>query len=127
MADNYLEKKYEDLRNGRNIIKRVNPSLDSLLSRTAVSASASDPSYKVRKAQLDAMLGSAARLGYDCEARCDESKGELFISCKDSVCLGRLCLAAELKAAELKLSTSTQITKDADEGSLVSAIIQVFR
>ena len=40
MADNYLEKKYEQFKNGPTVIRKVNPSLDTLLHRISDAAPA---------------------------------------------------------------------------------------
>lgn len=42
MADNYLEKKFEQLRSGRPVYRKVNPSLDSLLTELSRQPHADD-------------------------------------------------------------------------------------
>lgn len=127
MADNYLEKKFEDLRSGRQVIKRVNPSLDSLLSRIGSADAGSPSSYQIKKAQLDAVSTSVLRLQVPCHISCDEAAASISLSCRDAFCLGRLCLAAELKAAELKFSTSITIKEDAEGEFPIGALISFYR
>ena len=51
MADNYLEKKFEELREKRPVIKRNHLSLDTLLRRNR-SYRGYDPSRKVTREEL---------------------------------------------------------------------------
>ena len=111
MADNYLEKKYEEYLHGKSIVRRDNPSLDSLLGRLAGPQDRTDESYSVKQAQLDAVLRSAARLGLDAEASSDESKGLVRLRCRTPEDLGALILAVRLKAAELNLHSSTVLRR----------------
>ena len=128
MADNYLEKKYEDFQKSRNVtIRKVNPSLDSLISKNACPQTATETDYKVKKAQMDAMLATAGRLGIDFSGCSDEGAASLTINCRDSFSLGRVCLAAELKAIELRLSTKVELKENADKEFPAGAIIHVFR
>ena len=55
MADNYLEKKYEELQEKRPVIKRTNPSLDTLLRRNR-SYRGYDPSRVVTREELMKMV-----------------------------------------------------------------------
>ena len=122
MADNYLEKKYDEYLHGKNIIRRANPSLDSLLSRVSGQQEQTAPDYRVKQAQLDAVIRSAERLGLDAEFSSDEGRGLVSIRCSTPEDLGALVLAARLKAAELGLHSRPALQKH--EGQ---AEITIFR
>lgn len=126
MADNYLEKKYEDFQKGRSVIRKVNPSLDSLLSTVGAKTGRNDSTYKVKNAQLEAAIKSAGRLCEDFEASCDESTGTISLKCTDEYTLGRILLAVELKLAELKLQSSIK-KKGTGPIGCASALIYVFK
>ena len=122
MADNYLEKKYDEYLHGKNIIRRANPSLDSLLSRVSGQQEQTAPDYRVKQAQLDAVIRSAERLGLDAEFSSDEGRGLVSIRCSTPEDLGALVLAARLKAAELGLHSRPALQEH--EGQ---AEITIFR
>ncbi len=122
MADNYLEKKYDEYLHGRNIIRRANPSLDSLLSRVSGQQEQTAPDYRVKQAQLDAVIRSAERLDLDAEFSSDEGRGLVSIRCSTAEDLGALVLAARLKAAELGLHSRPALQEH--EGQ---AEITIFR
>lgn len=111
MADNYLEKKSEELSRGRTVIRKANPSLDTLLKR--LSAPAGDPAYAVKTAQLEAAVRSASYLR---EASCavfetDEERAVVTVSgVVDATAEGAVSLAVRLKAAELHLGTDVSHT-----------------
>lgn len=126
MADNFLEKKYEDLRNGRQVIRKINASLDSLLSKSAESTQFESPDYKVKKAQLEAIIASASRLGLEFSAQAFEKDSSICLSCKDDFILGQLCLAMRLKACELKLQSLVK-KKDTGSDDGAGAIISIFK
>ena len=65
MADNYLEKKFEDLRSGRPVIRKAGRSLDSLLGDAASPPAGEDAGYRVDRAQTGAAVASARRLGFE--------------------------------------------------------------
>lgn len=124
MADNYLEKKYEELQHGRPVVRRSTPSLDTLVRRTA-DRHANDASYVVKQAQLDAMVRTAAMLGADVSLTADERTASIVASCASPmgmIALGKVLLAIRLKAAELSLNTSEDIASDG-----LSAVVKVFR
>ena len=123
MADNYLEKRSEELSRGKTVIRRSNPSLDSLLKslRTKVS----DPSYVVKQAQLDALVRSASLLGADATFRTDEASATISLECPDPLTAGECLLALRLKAAELKLGS--RIDSLCDKGGKFSAVLSLFR
>ena len=62
MADNYLEKREEELRRGKPSVRLANPSLDTLITRISGHTEATDTSYVVKEAQLEAITRSADRL-----------------------------------------------------------------
>lgn len=102
MADNYLEKKYEEWKNGKPAVRRTNPSLETLLKRLGDIAEP-DFSYTVKQVQLDAIVRAAGLLGGELEYRCDESQSSITISGKDSFAMAQAILVMRLKAAELRL------------------------
>ena len=48
MADNYLEKKYDEFLHGKNVVRKVNPTLDGLLGRLAGENMVEDSGYLVK-------------------------------------------------------------------------------
>lgn len=111
MADNFLEKKYEELRQGRPVIRRTAPSLDSLLSSACARQPEADCGYRVDKAQTEAALASAHRLGIDFEASYSDP-ALLTLRCRNSYELGAVCTAARLKLAELRLHAELRLSDD---------------
>lgn len=106
MADNYLENKFDEYRHGKSIIRKVNPSLDFLLSYVAEDIESEDCGYEVKQAQLDSAVRSASRLGTGVEFLTDESNAEITLRSDSELELGEALLAVRLKAAELKLRCS---------------------
>ena len=106
MADNYLEKKYDEFLHGKSVVRKVNPTLDGLLGRLAAENKAEDSGYLVKQAQLDAVVRSASLLALDVEFETDETRAEIRLHSNSAFALGQATLACRLKAAELHLSTS---------------------
>lgn len=104
MADNYLEKREEELRRGKPSVRLANPSLDTLITRISGHTEATDTSYVVKEAQLEAITRSADRLRGECSLHMDEASASIQAHCREPFILGQKVLAMELKAAELKLS-----------------------
>ena len=123
MADNYLEKRSEELSRGKTVIRRSNPSLDSLLK--SLGTKVSDPSYVVKQAQLDALVRSASLLGADATFRTDEASATISLECPDPLTAGDCLLALRLKAAELKLGS--RIDSLCDKDGKFSAVLSLFR
>ena len=123
MADNYLEKRSEELSRGKTVIRKSNPSLDSLLK--SLGTKVSDPSYVVKQAQLDALVRSASLLGADATFRTDEASATLSLECPDPLTAGECLLALRLKAAELKLGS--RIDSLCDKDGKFSAVLSLFR
>ena len=123
MADNYLEKRSEELSRGKTVIRRSNPSLDSLLKNLGTKVS--DPSYVVKQAQLDALVRSASLLGADATFRTDEASATISLECPDPLTAGECLLALRLKAAELKLGS--RIDSLCDKDGKFSAVLSLFR
>lgn len=123
MADNYLEKRSEELSRGKTVIRKSNPSLDSLLK--SLGTNVSDPSYVVKQAQLDAMVRSASLLGADATFRTDEASATISLECPDPLTAGECLLALRLKAAELKLGS--RIDSLCDKDGKFSAVLSLFR
>ena len=123
MADNYLEKRSEELSRGKTVIRRSNPSLDSLLK--SLGTKVSNPSYVVKQAQLDALVRSASLLGADATFRTDEASATISLECPDPLTAGECLLALRLKAAELKLGS--RIDSLCDKDGKFSAVLSLFR
>ena len=124
MADNYLEKKYEELQRGKTVVRRSTPSLDTLV-RRMVEAHAQDGPYVVKQAQLDAMVRTAAMLGGAVSFAAEERTASIVASCPSPdgiAALGKALLAIRLKAAELSLYTTEETAADG-----LSAVVKVFR
>ena len=98
MADNYLEKKQEALRNGASVYVRNTPSLDTLIRRVA--GPVSDPSYEIKQAQLDAVVRSAS--SYSPESMFETTEGTIVIS---GVGAAQAAVIARLKSAELGIKS----------------------
>lgn len=96
MADNYLEKKQDALRNGASVYVRNTPSLDTLIRR--IGGPVSDPSYEIKQAQLDAMVRSALLYSPATTAETDVLSGSIRFS---GDCASQAAAIARLKAAEL--------------------------
>lgn len=132
MADNYLEKKYEELKRGKPVVRRSTPSLDTLFKRLA-SAADIDLSYTVKQAQLDALVRSAGRLGDDCVFETFETSANsaaiVRISCPCGPwSLAQAVLAVRLKAAELGLDSSVETVPPSElSGSPACATVIIFR
>lgn len=123
MADNYLEKRSEELSRGKTVIRRSNPSLDSLLK--SLGTKVSDPTYVVKQAQLDALVRSASLLGADATFRTDEASATISLECPGPLTAGECLLALRLKAAELKLGS--RIDSLCDKDGKFSAVLSLFR
>ena len=122
MADNYLEKKYEEYLHGRSVVRKVNPTLDGLLGRLAGENKVEDSGYLVKQAQLDAVVRSASLPGLNVEFETDEARAEIRLRSTSAFALGQASLACRLKAAELHLSTSLRL-EDSDS----QAVIRLFK
>ncbi len=118
MADNYLEKKYDEYLHGKSVIRRTSPSLDSLLDFISQGGGAADPAYMVKQAQLDAAVRSAEKLGIEAEITADEAAARISLSCDSPAGLGALVLAARLKAAELKLRSEVSLDETAGRATI---------
>lgn len=123
MADNYLEKRSEELSRGKTVIRKSNPSLDSLLK--SLGTKVSDHSYVVKQAQLDALVRSASLLGADATFRTDEASATISLECPDPLTAGECLLALRLKAAELKLGS--RIDSLCDKDGKFTAVLSLFR
>ena len=123
MADNYLEKRSEELSRGKTVIRKSNPSLDSLLK--SLGTKVPDHSYVVKQAQLDALVRSASLLGADATFRTDEASASIRLECGDPLTAGECLLALRLKAAELKLGS--RIDSLCDKDGKFTAVLSLFR
>lgn len=132
MADNYLEKKYEELRQGKPVVRRNTPSLDTLL-RRAGECSDIDCTYVVKQAQLDAVVRSSGLLGmpfiYESSETSADSPALVRISGQVSAFeLGQAVLAVRLKAAELGLDSATGPIVPSEDGPLtLGAEVYIYR
>ena len=122
MADNYLEKKYDEFLHGKSVVRKVNPTLDGLLGRLAAENKAEDSGYLVKQAQLDAVVRSASLLALDVEFETDETRAEIRLRSTSAFALGQAALACQLKAAELHLSTEVRY-----EDSDAQVVIHLFQ
>ena len=127
MADNYLEKKYDEYLHGRSVVRKVNPTLDGLLGRLApenrdAGNAAAESGYLVKQAQLDAVMRSASMLALPVEMTSDESRAEISLRSTSAFALGQASLACRLKAAELHLATEIH-----SEDSDTQVFIRLFR
>ena len=122
MADNYLEKKYEEWKKGKPAIRRTSPSLESLIKKCGESG-VPDSSYTVKQAQLNAIVHAAEELGYGSMFTSDESRATIRIEQPDPVKLGESALAVRLKAAELRLHATLS---EADDKSLEFQISRII-
>ena len=111
MADNFLEKQYEEWKNGRPSVRRNSPSLESLIGKLGVKGEP-DTSYIVKQAQLDAMVRAASALGYRQQFSTDEAGASVTVSGDDAMMLGQAVLVIRLKAAELKLQAEAGAVSD---------------
>lgn len=125
MADNYLEKKYEEYLHGKSVVRKSEPSIDTLLDRVAASSGPAEPEYAVKQAQLDAIERSVRKLFPELEVSSTEGTagraGSLSIRAGSPFQLGEACLAARLKASQLHLQTAADSTEE------TAATIKVFR
>lgn len=123
MADNYLEKKMEAFREGRQVIRRQGASLEGLLNVLAEDAAgkagASSAEAAVMPVQLEAIVRAASRLNEAGAFRfeVDESDAVIRILGPSSPRrylfeAGELILAMRLKAAELHLCSSVSIRSE---------------
>ena len=106
MADNYLEKKYEEWKNGKPAVKRTVPSLETLLKRLGES-SGPDPLYTVKQAQIDAVIRAGKLVDNSLVFISDEASSTVSVTGGSSFILGQAVMAMKLKAAELRLQTET--------------------
>lgn len=119
MADNYLEKRYEEVFGNHSVKKAPvgKPSLDTLLSRIN-SFQQFDLTYKVHPLQLEAILCSAKKLGYsgfDFTCEFSDSIATVHVgsnSGSSPVLLGAIIQIISLKAAELGLRTEPRISPE---------------
>ena len=102
MADNYLEKKYEEWKNGKPAVKRTVPSLETLLKRLGES-SGPDPQYTVKQAQIDAIIRTGKLVDDSLTFTSDEETSTVSVTGKGPFTLGQAVMAMKLKAAELRL------------------------
>ena len=122
MADNYLEKKMEAFREGKQVIRRQGTSVEGLLKVLAedavgkVEVPAADAAGSVMPVQLEAIVRAASRLGESESFRIevDEAGAVIRILGPGSprrylLEAGGLILAMRLKAAELHLRCSVSI------------------
>ncbi len=127
MADNYLEKKFEQFRSGKPVYRKVNPSLDTLLSLASSQECRGDTSG-VKTAQLEAMARSACKScpGKVVSRIVREGSG-LELLCPDMFTLGGAVLAARLKAYELHLKAVCTEAGAEDSDRQARAVIEVSR
>ena len=122
MADNYLEKKMEEFRQGAKVVRRPGASLEGLLEIVASGEEVAPVVGKatgVMPAQLEAVLRAAKHLPEADSFRfdVDEAAATIRILGPSSprrylIDLGQVILAIRLKAAELHLRATVEIRPD---------------
>ena len=122
MADNYLEKKMEEFRQGAKVVRRPGASLEGLLEIVASGEEVAPVVGKatgVMPAQLEAVLRAAKHLPEAAAFRfeVDEAAATIRILGPSSprrylIDLGQVILAIRLKAAELHLRATVEIRPD---------------
>ena len=122
MADNYIENKMEEFRQGAKVVRRQGTSLEGLLEIVASeeeAAPAADKAAAVMPAQLEAVVRAAKHLpeAADFRFEVDEAASVICIlgPCsprRHLVNLGQVILAMRLKAAELHLRATVKIRPD---------------
>ena len=118
MADNYLEKKMEEFREGRTVVHRQSASLEMLLQSAGDMVSPPD-AIPPMPAQLEAVIRAAKHLpeaaGFRFET--DEKEGMIRLLGPTSprrylLEAGEVIMAMRLKAAELHLHCSIEIRQE---------------
>lgn len=106
MADNYLEKKFEQMREGRPAAHRQVKSLDTLLKSLSegVRPQGFAEEHSVKSAQLQAIIRSASLCGIP-GVSFSEGDASIEVSGAEGFELGRIMQIILLKAAELGVST----------------------
>ena len=114
MADNYLEKKYEEFQRGRTVVRKTGPSLEILLRRACEVPEGEECGYEVKRAQLDAIARAASIVDGSTSFDVREEDASISVTgAGDGVCAGQVLLAMRLKAAELGLHASVEVESDA--------------
>lgn len=120
MADNYLENKMAEFREGRTVVRRPSASLESLLNAVAGSGGETLPEpgpskNAIMPAQIDAVVRAANLLPEAAVFRFDIDENEGIIRLlgpssprKQLLDAGQLILAMRLKAAELHLQCAVE-------------------
>ena len=105
MADNYLEKKFEQMREGHQTPHRQVKSLDTLLKciSDGVRPMGFAGEHSVKPAQVQAIIRSVSIAGFP-DAVFKEGEACVEIGGLDSFDLGRAMQIILLKAAELRIS-----------------------
>ena len=127
MADNYLEKKMEEFRSGKRVVRRPSASLEALLSTLAESdagvgagaGAAGGVGAAVMPAQVDAVvragkrLPEAAAFRFEVESACGTIRVLGPSSPRRYVFeAGEVLLAMRLKAAELHLRSFVELNPE---------------
>lgn len=136
MADNYLEKKMEAFREGKQVIRRQGTSVEGLLKVLAEDAvgkaGASSAEAAVMPVQLEAIVRAASRLKESESFRFEVDEAGAVIRIlgpgsprKYLIAAGELILAMRLKAAELHLNCTVDIRPEstAPANPLLAALI----
>ena len=115
MADNYLEKKMEEFRSGKAVVRRPSVSLETLL-QSAGGVVSSPDAIPAMPAQLEAVIRAAKHLPEAAGVRfeTDEKEGMIRLLGPTSprrylLEAGEVIMAMRLKAAELHLHCSIEI------------------
>ena len=141
MADNYLEKKYDEFVHGKPVYLKSSPSVETLLRKVAAGEGlqpepASGALSSVKMAQLKAIARVAAvcvppgdNFSFEPAEGAVASISVLGPSSPDRcrISLGRALLAMELKAAELGLCARACVPAESLRGSRFLARLDVWK
>lgn len=106
MADNYLEKRYDEVfgRGGRSSSVSVHPSLDTL-ARRVNEMTADIDAYPVNRVQADLVIAAGQSVADSVEIRFIADYNEIEVSGPSAFILGAVSEMMRLKAADLGLAS----------------------
>lgn len=103
MADNYIEKRMEELRSGSSSPANTVMNFDTVVARMA-DAAAVDPSYRLHSLQFQALTTALHRAGLD-SVSAVLADNTVVLSADDAFLLGRATELLMLKAASMGLAS----------------------
>lgn len=113
MADNYLEKRYDEVfgRAGRNASAPARPSLDTLVRRVN-EMSASIDAYPVSQVQTDLIISAGKSVAGSGDVHFTPDGNAIEVSGPSAFILGAVSEMMRLKAADLGLASSLDAVSD---------------